>query len=80
MECDKLPYPMDVIAFDTAVNMGISTAKEFLRRSNGDPKEFIILRIKRYREIILANKKMEKYFIGWINRVLDLYVFIGGSK
>lgn len=33
MECDKLLYPVDVITFDTAVNMGISTAKKFFQKS-----------------------------------------------
>ncbi|MGC8871035.1 MAG: glycosyl hydrolase 108 family protein, partial [Brevinematia bacterium] len=78
--CDKLTSPLDIIAFDTAVNMGIQTAKEFLKRSNGDVKEFIILRIKRYKEIVLANKKMEKFFIGWINRTIDLYIYIKEVK
>jgi len=79
LNCDKLPYPMDLIVFDTGVNMGISTANELLKKSNGDPKEFIILRIKKYKEIIARNKKLEKYFIGWINRVLDLYIYVGGK-
>ena len=37
------------------------------------------LRIKKYKEIIARNKKLEKYFIGWINRVLDLYIYVGGK-
>jgi len=74
--CDKLSFPMDIIAFDTSVNMGISTANELLKNSNGDPKEFIILRIKKYKEIVEKNKKMEKFFLGWINRTIDLYVYI----
>ncbi|MEN2984875.1 MAG: glycosyl hydrolase 108 family protein [Dictyoglomaceae bacterium] len=80
MKCDNLPYPMDIIVFDTSVNMGISTAQELLKKSNNDPKEFMILRIKKYKEIITKNKKLEKFFIGWINRVIDLYLFTGGNK
>ncbi|MGC8982003.1 MAG: glycosyl hydrolase 108 family protein, partial [Minisyncoccia bacterium] len=78
--CDKLPYPISIIVFDTAVNMGLSTANELMKKSNGDPKEFIILRIKRYKEIVLANKKMEKFFIGWINRTIDLYIYVKEVK
>lgn len=30
MNCDKLPYPIDIIAFDTAVSMEVETAKELV--------------------------------------------------
>jgi len=74
LNCDNLKYPLDVIAFDTAVNMGISTAVDLMKKSGGDPKEFLILRIKRYKEIVEKNRKMEKFFLGWINRTIDLYL------
>jgi|YelNatPaOPRAMG01_1025707.scaffolds.fasta_scaffold07437_2 lysozyme family protein len=76
LNCDKISYPMDLIVFDTAVNMGISIANEFMKKSKGDPKEFIILRIKRYKEIAEKNKKMEKFLLGWLNRTIDLYFYI----
>ncbi|PMQ02377.1 MAG: hypothetical protein CBR30_01675 [Dictyoglomus sp. NZ13-RE01] len=74
--CEKLPYPFDILLFDTSVNMGIETAKEILKKSGDDPKEFIILRIKKYKEIAEKNKRLEKFLIGWINRTLDLYLYI----
>jgi hypothetical protein len=80
LNCDKLGYPMDIIAFDTAVNMGVSTAVDLMKRSGGDPKEFLILRIKRYKEIVEKNRKMEKFFLGWINRVIDLYLTISKKE
>lgn len=77
--CDNLPYPLDIIVFDTAVNMGVGTAQGILKASQKDPLLYILLRIKRYRDIALANPKSAKFFLGWINRVVDLFTFIKGA-
>ncbi|MBE3138916.1 MAG: hypothetical protein IMZ63_03785, partial [Actinobacteria bacterium] len=81
-ECDKLPKPMDIIVFDTAVNMGISRAKEFYDKCfeyNADDnlgyfswQDYLFRRIDFY-------TKLEKFNIfgkGWINRVIALYHFV----
>jgi len=33
--CDQLPYPLDILVFDTAVNNGASEAIKFLQRTGG---------------------------------------------
>lgn len=79
MKCDELPFPLDIIAFDTAVNMGVGAATNILQMSNKDYKDFLLLRINRYKEIALANEKLRVFFLGWVNRVMDLYKTIRGG-
>lgn len=67
MECDNLVYSVDIVAFDTAVNMGRTVAKELLKISP-TWQDFIINRIDRYIEISRKNANLQKYFRGWIIR------------
>lgn len=72
--CDKLSYPLDMIMFDTSVNMGRSRANKFLDIST-DWRDFLLRRIAFYSKLLTA-----KYYIrGWINRVADLYKLIEGK-
>ncbi len=73
LNCDNLPFPFDILTFDTGVNMGLMTAKEILNQAK-DYKEFIILRIKKYNEIAQKNKNLQKFLSGWINRTIDLFI------
>jgi len=79
---DDLPFPLDFVAFDTAVNMGVGACQQLLSQANGDWKDYLFLRINRYKEIALANKNAQAFLLGWLNRVMDLYKTItkGGSK
>jgi len=70
-ECDKLPKPMGIIVFDTAVNMGRSRAKEFYDAST-DWQDYLFNRIAYYTKCKNANI----YLKGWINRVIALYHFV----
>jgi len=70
---DELPFPIDFVAFDTAVNMGVATASSLLQACQKDYKDFLLLRINRYKEIALTNKRLRVFLLGWINRVMDLY-------
>lgn len=67
--CDKLAEPLNIVVFDTAVNMGRSRAKKFLVASEGSWREYLLLRLYTYSKFKLA----KLYFRGWSNRVLDLY-------
>ena len=69
--CDELPFPFDIIVFDTAVNMGRRRAKEFLDVYS-DWRDYLFKRIEFY-----ARLKTAKYYLrGWTNRVIDLYKLI----
>ena len=69
--CDELPYPFNIVVFDTAVNMGRRRAMEFLNAYN-DWRDYLLKRLYTYSKFKLA----KLYFRGWANRTLDLYKMI----
>ena len=69
--CDELPFPFNIVVFDTAVNMGRSRAMELLNTYN-DWRDYLLKRLYTYSKFKLA----KLYFRGWANRVLDLYNYI----
>jgi hypothetical protein len=66
--CDKLPFPMNLIVYDTAVNFGATTASYWLEKSGGDPLIYIGLRLKGYRN----SKAWPQAGNAWIDRTVDL--------
>jgi len=74
---DNLPYPRDIIMFDTAVNMGIGTAFSLNKKAPDNWKDYLIERIKLYRDY---SKKNQRFLLGWLNRCLDLYDLITKNK
>lgn len=69
--CDQLPYPFNIVVFDTAVNMGRRRALEFLNAYN-DWRDYLLKRLYTYSKF----KQAKLYFRGWANRTLDLYDLI----
>jgi len=69
--CDNLPYPFNIVVFDTAVNMGRSRAIKFMDPYN-DWRDYLLKRLYTYSKF----RQAKLYFRGWANRVLDLYKFI----
>lgn len=67
--CDDIPWPMDCILFDTAVNLGVSGALKILDGSDS-PVSFLFRRARKY-----VSLKKPMFLGGWINRVIDLYEF-----
>jgi hypothetical protein len=66
---DKINDPeLALYVFDTAVNMGVGTAKKLLEKSNNNADVFKTLRLQRYNDIA-KNPSMSKYLRGWKNRV-----------
>lgn len=74
--CDKMNEKFAILAFDTAVNMGVSRVKPFLEYAQYKyPDKFIIARIRKYCEFAkVGNQKV--FLQGWLNRVLDLESYI----
>lgn len=71
MNCDNLCYPFDIMAFDTAVNMGISRASTILNNTiDSNWHEYLMFRISRYNDL---GKKYPQFLRGWINRVIALW-------
>lgn len=73
---EKLGFPLAACMMDTAVNMGVSRANQFLKNCNGSYVTFIQLRIAKYKELIQRNPKLKVFERGWMNRVTDLRRFI----
>ena len=69
--CDDLPYPFNIVVFDTAVNMGRGRAIKFIDPYN-DWRDYLLKRLYTYSKF----KQAKLYFRGWANRTLDLYKFI----
>jgi len=69
--CDELPFPFNIVVFDTAVNMGRRRAIELLNAYN-DWRDYLLKRLYAYSKF----KQAKIYFRGWANRVLDLYAYI----
>ena len=65
--CDVLPWPMDLCAFDCAVNMGVGKARQLLRDATSW-EAYLLRRLAYYKT--LGNRR---FFTGWVNRVLRLY-------
>ena len=70
-DCDIWDFPLNLIVFDTAVNLGVSRAKIF-NLTNRGWLDYLFLRIDYYTKL-----ENFKYFgRGWINRVIALYNLI----
>jgi lysozyme family protein len=74
MGCDDLSYPLDIIAFDTAVNCGVSRTKKWLLNAN--TVALLMKRLEHYTYLVKLKPKMIKFYVGWVRRVLDLYATI----
>lgn len=68
MKCDDMLWPLNLIVFDTAVNMGVGRAKQFLIKSGMSGNAFLDIRESFYR----AAKNHNIYLKGWLNRLNDL--------
>jgi hypothetical protein len=61
------------VAFDTAVNMGVSKAKQLVTDSKGDPSAILAMRQQHYDNLIEKDpKKFSPYKAGWQSRLADL--------
>lgn len=64
----SLPYDLASLHFDSAVNMGVGTAKRLLAASGGDLQRYIAARQAEYRAIAQRNPSLGKYLNVWLNR------------
>lgn len=68
---NKLDWPLSLVVFDTAVNMGPARAKDFLIQSKST-NDFLLIREKYYRDLVLRRPSQQKFIKGWMNRLNDL--------
>jgi hypothetical protein len=69
--CEALPWPMDLVVFDTAVNQGPSYARG-MTTGTTDYAEVLLRRVERYTDIAERHPATREYFRGWINRIVKL--------
>lgn len=72
--CDKLEWPLCLVVFDTAVNMGVKRALDF--KATTPQKDVVFDTAEAYLRVRLGwyVQHGDFYFLkGWINRVIDLY-------
>lgn len=69
--CDELTAPWDMVVFDTAVNMGVGTAK--LLAQGQCWQDVLLARAKRYVQIVNRNPSQIKFLRGWMNRIITLW-------
>ena len=74
--CQNMSKKFAVLAFDTAVNMGVGRVREFLQAADyKHPEKFIKAREAKYREF--ASYGNQKIFLqGWLNRLNALASFV----
>ena len=78
--CDALSLPIDIIAFDTAVNCGVHTAKKILIESKSDWKDYIYRRLFYYSLLVKEKPDQIKFLRGWLNRCLSLWMHFKEAK
>lgn len=74
--CQNMSEKFAILAFDTAVNMGIARVNQFMKAAEWKyPEKFIAAREAKYREF--AKYGNQHIFLqGWLNRLNDLKNFI----
>lgn len=77
---EDMSFGQKLFLVDTAVNMGVGRAREFLKASNGDLDQLFALREARYAKIITANPKLATFRKGWANRLKHLKEVIAAHR
>ena len=74
--CSKLTNKLAVVVFDTAVNMGVSRAQNFLKLSISNVDKYLALREGKYIEFAQDVPSQKIFLNGWLNRIKNLKLFI----
>ena len=72
---DSLPDKIDIFAFDTAVNIGISQSSWITDEGLNNLFDCFIMRLRYYSQIAKYGNNI-KYLRGWLNRVIDLWEYL----
>ena len=69
---DSLPQPLALVVFDTAVNLGVSRARELYLESNGDLDSYLALRQSYYETLASQKPALQQFLGGWTARLQSL--------
>jgi hypothetical protein len=74
--CDKIPWPLSLVHFDSRVNPGAAHARRFLMASHLDSGDAVLeanryldIRATYYRQIVAQHPVKAKWLNGWMNRI-----------
>lgn len=68
--CDFIEWPLCAVVFDTAVNCGVSRARQWLREiPNATAKDYLQRRRQYYLDICRKNSSLNKFVWGWMSRL-----------
>jgi lysozyme family protein len=73
---EGMTFPQAAFMTDTAVNMGIGTARRFWQDGNGDVTKMLSLREQRYQDIVKNRPTSAVFLKGWLNRLEELKKFV----
>lgn len=69
--CDNYKFPVNMILFDCAVNMGVGRALKFLAEVGPLPGALLGIR-EEYYEKLATRERFKPFLKGWMNRLNDL--------
>jgi lysozyme family protein len=70
--CDVLRWPLCLVQFDTAVNLGVGRAQRMLKEAKSDTSMYLHLRRNYYTALANQKPKLKVFLNGWLNRVRAL--------
>lgn len=73
--CDDIPFPLNVVVFDSAVNCGVGVARWWLKDAL-TVDDYLEMRKGYYLGIVDRKPSQGKYLKGWLNRIGDLKKFV----
>lgn len=66
--CEHLTPGMAVVVFDSAVNVGVRRAVEWLQ-TYPDAEDYLWHRLAYYRGLVQSKASMGKFLVGWVRRL-----------
>lgn len=76
MDCDEYEWPLCLVIFDTAVNLGVGRCRRFVAALKGTDKakaeQLIKIRTEFYHRIAVKKVALRRFLKGWLNRINDL--------
>jgi hypothetical protein len=76
MHLDQAAWPLDVVAFDTAVNCGVARTSGWILRSSSW-KNVLLQRVNHYVDLARRKPELARFLNGWLNRVISLAAVCG---
>lgn len=67
--CPRQAWPLCLVQFDTAVNMGVQRALGFASSSEGDVDTYLRKRRAYYMNLASTKPNLQVFLRGWLNRV-----------